>query len=78
MSCDPDVLFKYSQPSGAASRKPSKGMTEALRHLTESDEMQALVTEARSQGRKVVVHVFHDAGGTPFLIHLGLVRQEAA
>jgi hypothetical protein len=78
MSCDPDVLFKYSQSSGAASRKPSKGMTEALRHLTESDEMQTLVAEARGQGRKVVVQVYHSSEGIPFLIHMKAVPQEAA
>jgi hypothetical protein len=78
MSCDPDVLFKFSQPSGAASRKPSKGMTEALHHLTEADEMQALIAEAQAQGRKVVVQVYHSAEGHPFLIHLKAVAQEVA
>ncbi len=78
MGSDRDVLFKFSQASGAASRKPSKGMTEALQRLTESDEMQALAAEARAQGRRVVVHMFHSAEGHPILIHLGAVPQEAA
>jgi hypothetical protein len=78
MESDPDVLFKFTQPNGTPSRKPSEAMTEALRHLSKSDEMQTLITEARTQGRKVVVQVFHSAAEHPILIHLGVVPQEAA
>lgn len=77
MGSDPDVLFKFTQPNGTPSRNPSKAMTEALRHLSKSDEIRTLITEARAQGRKVVVQVFHSAAGHPILIHLGVVPQEA-
>jgi hypothetical protein len=73
-----NVEVKFSRPSGAPAPTPSTGMTEALQRLSESDEMQALVAEARAHGRKVIVHVFHDARGTPLLIHLGAVAQDAA
>jgi hypothetical protein len=49
-----DVMFKFSRPSGAPARQPSRVMTDALQRLSESVEMQALVAEARAQGRKVV------------------------
>jgi hypothetical protein len=75
---DRDVLFKYSQPNGAASRKPSTAMAEALQRLSEANEMQTLVAGARCQGRRVVVQVFHSAEGYPILIHLGAIPQEAA
>ena len=73
-----DVLFKFSQPSGAPARKPSASMTAALRNLSESTEMRSLLAEARAQGRKVVVQVYHSAEGFPFLIHLKAVPQDAA
>ena len=52
MSCDQDILFKYSQPSGAPARKPSASMTAALHNLSQSTEMQSLVAEARAQGER--------------------------
>ncbi len=73
-----DVLFKFSQPSGAPVRKPSASMTAALRTLSESTEMQSLVAEAQAHGRKVVMQVYHSADGRPFLIHLKAVPQDAA
>jgi hypothetical protein len=73
-----NVELKFSRPSGAPARQPSKAMAEALQRLSESDEMQTLVAEARAYGRKVVVHVFHSADGHPILIHLAAVAQEAA
>jgi hypothetical protein len=75
-SCD--VELKFSQPSGAPARKPSASMTAALRNLSESTEMRSLVADARTHGRKVVVQVYHSAGGLPFLIHLKAVPQDAA
>lgn len=78
MPDSPDVVFKFSQPSGAPVRKPSASMTAALRNLSESTEMRSLIAEARSQGRKVVVQVYHSAEGRPFLIHLKAVSQNAA
>ncbi len=78
MPNSPEVLFKFSQPSGAPARKPSASMTAALRHLSEATEMRSLVAEAQAQGRKVVVQVYHSAEGRPFLIHLKAVPKEAA
>jgi hypothetical protein len=48
-------------------------MAEALKRLSEADETQHLVREARALGRKVVVQVFQSANGHPILIHLGVV-----
>jgi hypothetical protein len=73
-----DVQFKFSQPSGAPSRKPSASMTVALGKLSESTELRSLVAEAQAQGRKVVVQVYHSSDGHPFLIHLKAVPQDAA
>jgi CTP:molybdopterin cytidylyltransferase MocA len=53
-------------------------MADALKRLSEADEMQTLVAEAQAHGRRVVVHVFHSAEGHPILIHLKAVAQEEA
>ena len=68
-----DVVLKFSRPSTASTPKPSRAMAEALQRLSEADETQNLVREARAQGRKVLVQVFHSADGCPLLIHLGVV-----
>jgi hypothetical protein len=73
-----NVVLKFSHPSGATSSKPSKAMTDALRQLSESSELQPLVAGARAKGRKVVVQVFSAANGCPFLIHLAAVPQDVA
>ena len=73
-----DVLFKFSQPSGAPARKPSASMTAALRNLSDSTEIRSLVAEAQAEGRTVVVQVYHGSDGRPFLIHLKAVSQDAA
>ena len=78
MPNSPDVLFKFSQPSGAPARKPSASMTAALSNLSDSTEIRSLVADAQAHGRKVVVHVYHSAEGLPFLIHLKAVPQDAA
>ena len=78
MPSSSDVLFKFSQPSGAPARKPSASMTAALRNLSESTEMRSLVADAQAHGRKLVVQVYHSAEGRPFLIHLKAVSQDAA
>jgi hypothetical protein len=78
MPINPDVLFKFSQPSGAPAKKPSASMTAALGNLSESTEMRSLVADAHAQGRKVVVQVYHGSDGRPFLIHLKAVLQDAA
>jgi hypothetical protein len=74
----PDVLFKFSQPSGAPAITPSPSLTAALHKLSESNEMRSLMTEAQAQGRTVVVQVYHSSDGRPFLIHLKAVSGKLA
>ena len=66
----PGILFKFRRPSNVPRRHPSKAMTEALRHLAESDEMRPFVAEACARRRDVVVEVFHSRDGHPVLIHI--------
>jgi len=66
----PGVLFKFRRPSSNPRRHPSRAMTEALRHLAESDEMRPFIADARAQQRNVVVEVFHSRDGHPLLIHI--------
>jgi hypothetical protein len=73
-----DVVFRFSQPSGAPVRKPSASMTAALRNLSESTELRSLIAEAQAQGRRVVVQVYHSSDGRPFLIHLRSVPEKLA
>jgi len=73
-----NIVFKFSRPSGTPSPKPSKSMADALRRLSQSEELKVLTTEAKAHGRKVVVQVFHSAEGHPFLIHLATVDQTTA
>ncbi len=63
------ILFRFRRPSSTPRRQPSKAMTEALRHLADSDEMKPFVAAARAQRRNVVVEVFHASDGRPLLIH---------
>ena len=58
----PGILFRFRRPSDTPKQHPSKAMTEALRHLAESDEMRPFVAEAHAQRRNVVVEVFHSRG----------------
>ena len=67
------VEVKFSRPSGAPAMRPSSAMADAIQRLSEADETQHLVREARALGRKVVVQVFQSANGHPILIHLGVV-----
>jgi len=69
------VEFKFRSPASAPPKQPSAKMTEALRLLSESDEMQPLVANARAQRRRVVVEVFHRSDGTPLLIHAAAVAD---
>ncbi len=78
MPNSPDVLFKFSQPSGAPAPKPSASMTAAIQRLRDSTEIQSLVAEAHAHGCTVVVQVYHSAEGRPFLIHLKVVPQDPA
>ncbi len=65
----PGILFRFHRPSNAPKQHPSKAMTEALRHLAESEEMRPFVADARARRRIVVVEVFHSRDGHPLLIH---------
>ena len=68
----PGILFRFRRPSDTSRRHPSKAMTEALRLLAESEEMQPFVAEAHARRRNVVVEVFHSRDGHPLLIHTAL------
>ena len=47
-------------------------MTEALRQLSQAQEMEPLLSKARNDGREVLIEVFHGADGQPLLIHTTL------
>jgi len=74
----PGILFRFRRPSGVPRRHPSKAMTEALRHLAESEEMQPFISDARARRRNVVVEVFHSSDGRPLLIHTTTAPKRAA
>jgi hypothetical protein len=74
----PNIVFKFRRPSGTPSRQPSASMAQALRQFARSDEMQAFVSNARKQRRKVVVEVFHASDGHPLLIHTTVLRKKTA
>jgi hypothetical protein len=74
----PNIVYKFRRPSDTPSRKPSEAMTQALRQFARSDEMQAFVSNARKQRRKVVVEVFHASDGHPLLIHTTVLRKKTA
>ena len=74
----PGIVFKFRRPSGTPSRQPSDAMTRALRQFARSDEMQAFVSNARKQRRKVVVEVFHASDGHPLLIHTAFLPNKTA
>ena len=65
----PGIIFRFRRPSSIPRRQPSRAMTEALRHLAESEEMTPFIAAARAQRRNVVVEVFHSSDGHPLLIH---------
>jgi hypothetical protein len=52
-------------------------MAEALRRLSEADEMEPLLSKARAESRQVVIEVFHSRTGYPLLIHMKAVPKEA-
>jgi len=71
----PGILFRFRRPSDTPKQHPSQAMTEALRLLAGSEEMQPLVSEAHAQRRNVVVEVFHSRDGHPPLIHTALAPR---
>jgi hypothetical protein len=74
----PGVIFRFRRSKEAQGRSPSTAMTEALRHIAESDEMRPFVTEARARRRNVVVEVFHSSDGHPLLIHIAAASERQA
>ena len=74
---NPGVVIRYCRPSGSCTRKPSAAMTEALRRLSEAEEMQPLLGKARAAKREVVIEVFHSRDGQPLLIHPRLQHQDS-
>lgn len=74
----PGILFRFRRPSSVPERQPSRAMAEALRHLSESEEMRPFVAKAHAQSRDVVVEVFHASDGRPLLVHTTTTpRREA-
>lgn len=63
------VTFRFHRLRGTEKREPSATIRNALQTLTEAEEMRDFVASARSQGRNVVVEVFHSRDGHPLLIH---------
>ena len=64
-----NVVFKFRRPSGPRQQEPSTALAEALRYLSEADEMKPLIAEARKSGKSVAIEVFHSQDGQPILIH---------
>ena len=69
------VQFNFRRPSGSPTRKPSAAMTEALRSLSQAEEMNPLLKKAQAAGRGVVIEVFHAKDGQPLLIHTALMPE---
>jgi hypothetical protein len=66
----PGITFRFRRSKNTAGRNPSRAMTEALRHLAESEEMKPFVSSAHAIRRDVVLEVFHSSDGHPLLIHI--------
>ena len=74
----PAVQFKFRRPSGAPTHAPSAAMQDALRRLSQAEEMQPLLKKAQAAGREVVIEVFHSKDGQPLLIHTAAVAKRRA
>lgn len=66
----PGIVFRFRRSKDAQKRNPSRAMTEALRHIAESDEMREFTADARAQRRDIVLEVFHSRDGHPLLVHI--------
>lgn len=64
-----NAIFNFRRPSGSQQHEPSVAMTEALRRLSETIEMQPLLTQATKSGKTVAIEVFQSRDGQPLLIH---------
>jgi hypothetical protein len=71
----PNVVFKFRRPSGSMRQEPSAAMSDALRRLTEAEEMKPLLAQAHKSGGKVAIEVFHSRDGQPLLIHFKKEEQ---
>ena len=69
---EPRVLFQFHRPSGEQVNPPSFPMMEALQCLSKSEEMQPLLSKACTDGKDVMIEVFHGLDGTPLMIHTAL------
>ena len=69
------VIVRFKRPSGSQQHEPSMAMTEALRRLSETTEMQPLLAQATKSGKTVAIEVFQSRDGQPLLIHF---KKEAA
>ena len=74
----PAVQFKFLRPSGALTHAPSAAMQDALRRLSQAEEMQPLLKKAQAAGRDVVIEVFHSKDGQPLLIYTAAVAKRRA
>ena len=74
----PTVQFKFRRPSGAPTHAPSAAMQDALRRLSQTEEMQPLLKKAQAAGHDVVIEVFHGKDGQPLLIHTAAVAKRRA
>jgi hypothetical protein len=70
-----DVVFKFRRPSGSEKQEPSAAMTDALRRLGETEEMQSLIARAKTRGKLVAIEVYQSRSGAPLLIHFGGERR---
>ena len=71
----PSVQFKFRRPSGAPTHPPSEAMQDALRRLSQAEEMRPLLKKAQAAGREVIIEVFHGKDGQPLLIHTALMPE---
>jgi hypothetical protein len=71
-----NVLFKFTRPNNTPGRKPSRTLTDALRRLSETDELRQLRSDALNRDQRLEVHIYHSADGRPILIHFGTIKTD--
>ena len=54
---------------------PEEAMQDALRRLSQAEEMRPLLRKAPAAGREVVIEVFHSKDGQPLLMHTALMPE---
>jgi uncharacterized protein (DUF2141 family) len=70
-----NVIFKFRQPTGSSEKEPSVALTEALRRLSEAEELTPLLAQARNSGGRVAIEVFRSHQDHHFLIHIAKERK---